>query len=197
MIPNPTADTPPQSPPHTPNIHNNTKTAMQVISHTLRQHLTTRQTQPPTTHTIPKLALDYRNHRLHLPTLTIQPARFDTLHDPRTQHARPRPQPPSTPNRRYHIRPLYIATIKPCVRQQPKPRRTPPAWARNGANHGASEPGPRPTRIPTINWLAVPTTNPPVCHESGNRHSPCRCESLWCPQRRSFRSLGGAAAARR
>jgi hypothetical protein len=128
MIPNPTADTPPQSPPHTPNIHNNTKTAMQVINHTLRQHLTTRQTQPPTTHTIPKLALDYRNHRLHLPTLTIQPARFDTLHDLRTQHARPRPQPPSTPNRRYHIRPLYIATIKPCVRQQPKPRRTPPAY---------------------------------------------------------------------
>jgi hypothetical protein len=128
MIPNPTADTPPQSPPHTPNIHNNTKTAMQVINHTLRQHLTTRQTQPPTTHTIPKLALDHRNHRLHLPTLTIQPARFDTLHDLRTQHARPRPQPSSTPNRRYHIRPLYIATIKPCVRQQPKPRRTPPAY---------------------------------------------------------------------
>ena len=101
---------------------------MQVISHTLRQHLTTRQTQPPTTHTIPKLALDYRNHRLHLPTLTIQPARFDTLHDPRTQHARPRPQPTPAPYRRYHIRPLYIPPIKPCVRQQPKSCRTPLAY---------------------------------------------------------------------
>ena len=96
MIPNPTA-APPQSPPHTPNIHNNTKTAMQVISHTLRQHLTTRQTQPPTTHTIPKLALDYRNHRLHLPTLTIQATRFDTRHNRRTHHARPRPQPTPAP----------------------------------------------------------------------------------------------------
>jgi len=72
------------------------------------------------------------------------------------------------------------------------------AFACNGASHCASKPDPR----PTINWLAVPTANLPLRHERRLRpqrhtHSPCRCESLWCPQRRSFRSLGGAAAARR
>ena len=63
---------------HTHQTHTTTKkTAVQVVRHTLRQHLATRQTQPPTTNPIHKLALDHRNHRLHLPTLTLQPARLD------------------------------------------------------------------------------------------------------------------------
>ena len=128
MIPQLTTDTPHAKSTHTPNAHNNQKTAVQVISHTLRQHLTTRQTQPPTTHTIPKLALDYRNHRLHLPTLTIQATRLRAFHQLGTHHARPRPQPTPASYRRYHIRPLYIPTIKPCVRQQPKSCRTPLAY---------------------------------------------------------------------
>jgi DNA-directed RNA polymerase specialized sigma24 family protein len=105
-----------RSPLKARHTHNHKKTAVQVIHHTLRQHLTTRQLQLPTTNPIPKLALDYRNHRLHLPTLTIQPARFDTRHNLCPQHTRPRPQPPSTTNRRHHIRPRHIPPINPCIR---------------------------------------------------------------------------------
>jgi len=99
MIPQLTTDTPHAKSTHTPNAHNNKKTAVQVVRYTLRQHLTTRQTQPPTTHTIPKLALDHRNHRLHLPTLTIQATRLRAFHQLGTPHARPRPQPTPAPYR--------------------------------------------------------------------------------------------------
>jgi hypothetical protein len=103
------------------------------------------------------LALDHRNHRLHLPTL-IQATRLRAFHQLRTQHARTRPQP--TPYRRHHIRPLYIPPIKPCVNSQNVPNAPcvphtdTPAPARLRVRTRTA------TRIPTINWLSalVPRT---------------------------------------
>jgi hypothetical protein len=196
MIPQLTTDTPHAKSTHTPNAHNNKKTAVQVVRHTLRQHLTTRQTQPPTTHTIPKLALDYRNHRLHLPTLTIQATRLRAFHQLRTQHARPRPQPtphavsaaphPSTLHPAHQtLRPptAKIVPNAPCVphtdalghatgltTSRPNQYRAPPAFPQSTGS-----------RYP-------PQTCPCATHAAYSRdgsdstHLPCRCESLWCPQ---------------
>jgi hypothetical protein len=85
---------------------------------------------------------------------------------PTSVHAASRPPNPASANS--HNRPER--PVRPTDRR---------AWARNGANHCASEPEPR----PTINWLAVPTAHLPLRHERRLRpqrhtHSPCRCESL-------------------
>jgi len=91
MIPSPTTDALPSKPTTYIKRAQQQKTAVQVVHHTLCQHLTTRQPQLPTTNPIPKLALDYRNHCLHLPTLTIEIALLRTRHQRRTQHATPCP----------------------------------------------------------------------------------------------------------
>jgi len=72
--------------------------------------------------------------------------------DNRSVHATSRPSNPASANSQNRAERPLRATYRR-------------ALARSGANHGASEPGSRPTCIPTINWLSVPTANPPLCHE--------------------------------
>ena len=91
---------------------------MDIVDQSLDDRLTVLQTALSRTNVIPKLALDYRVDRLHLPALpvhSVQPCRRHHIGTPTTGYAH---QLTATSNGRDYVHWLHSLTVEPRISQR-------------------------------------------------------------------------------